>query len=133
MSEKKKLKIKIFDKEYSLLVENEEIAKDILQDEIISTAQRVGNPSIRKLPIKATTIQSSKGLAATSFVWLLLKSKALAVSSFSVAASLLTAYVRHLFPFFMETKLCNAQKVTEIWLCMKMAHLKNDIFARLAI
>jgi superfamily I DNA/RNA helicase len=41
-----------------------QIAKDILQDEIISTAQRVGNPSIRKLPIKATTIQSSKGLAA---------------------------------------------------------------------
>ncbi len=29
MSEKKKLKIKIFDKEYSLLVENEEIAKEL--------------------------------------------------------------------------------------------------------
>ena len=29
MNEKKKLKIKIFDKEYSLLVENEEIAKEL--------------------------------------------------------------------------------------------------------
>lgn len=29
MSDKKKLKIKIFDKEYSLLVENEEIAKEL--------------------------------------------------------------------------------------------------------
>ena len=29
MTEKKKLKIKIFDKEYSLLVENEEIAKEL--------------------------------------------------------------------------------------------------------
>ncbi|OGU69888.1 MAG: hypothetical protein A2W30_01925 [Ignavibacteria bacterium RBG_16_36_9] len=29
MMEKKKLKIKIFDKEYSLLVENEEIAKEL--------------------------------------------------------------------------------------------------------
>jgi cell division protein ZapA (FtsZ GTPase activity inhibitor) len=29
MPEKKKLKIKIFDKEYSLLVENEEIAKEL--------------------------------------------------------------------------------------------------------
>ena len=29
MTDKKKLKIKIFDKEYSLLVENEEIAKEL--------------------------------------------------------------------------------------------------------
>ena len=29
MADKKKLKIKIFDKEYSLLVENEEIAKEL--------------------------------------------------------------------------------------------------------
>lgn len=29
MSDKKKLKLKIFDKEYSLLVENEEIAKEL--------------------------------------------------------------------------------------------------------
>ena len=29
MSEKKKLKVKIFDKEYSLLVDNEEIAKEL--------------------------------------------------------------------------------------------------------
>jgi hypothetical protein len=29
MNDKKKLKIKIFDKEYSLLVENEEIAKEL--------------------------------------------------------------------------------------------------------
>jgi cell division protein ZapA (FtsZ GTPase activity inhibitor) len=31
MSNKKKLKIKIFDKEYSLLVENEDIAKELAQ------------------------------------------------------------------------------------------------------
>lgn len=41
-----------------------EIAKNVLRDEITSTAQRVGNPSIRKIRVKATTIQSSKGLAA---------------------------------------------------------------------
>jgi len=29
MADKKKLKLKIFDKEYSLLVENEEIAKEL--------------------------------------------------------------------------------------------------------
>ena len=29
MTDKKKLKIKIFDKEYSLLVENEDIAKEL--------------------------------------------------------------------------------------------------------
>lgn len=41
-----------------------QIAADILRDEIISSAQRIGNPSIRKIPVKATTIQSSKGLDA---------------------------------------------------------------------
>jgi superfamily I DNA/RNA helicase len=40
------------------------LAKEALKDETISGAQRIGNPSIRKIPIKATTIQSSKGLAA---------------------------------------------------------------------
>jgi superfamily I DNA/RNA helicase len=42
----------------------QELAKNALKNEIDSSAQRVGNPSIRKIPIKATTIQSSKGLAA---------------------------------------------------------------------
>ncbi len=41
-----------------------QIATGILRDEIKSSAQRTGNPSIRKIPVKATTIQSSKGLAA---------------------------------------------------------------------
>ena len=41
-----------------------QIATGILRDEIMSSAQRTGNPSIRKIPVKATTIQSSKGLAA---------------------------------------------------------------------
>jgi superfamily I DNA/RNA helicase len=41
-----------------------EIATNHLREEIMSTTQRGGNPSIRKIPIKATTIQSSKGLAA---------------------------------------------------------------------
>ena len=36
MPEKKKLKIKIFDKEYSLLVDDEEIAKELLsRDKIV--------------------------------------------------------------------------------------------------
>jgi len=41
-----------------------EIAKDILRSEIRLSAQRIGDASLRKLPITATTIQSSKGLAA---------------------------------------------------------------------
>jgi hypothetical protein len=39
------------------------VSKNILKEEINSTLQRIGNPAIRKIPIKATTIQSSKGLA----------------------------------------------------------------------
>ncbi len=41
-----------------------QIATGILRDEIVSSAQRTGNPSIRKIPVKATTIQGSKGLDA---------------------------------------------------------------------
>jgi superfamily I DNA/RNA helicase len=41
-----------------------EIAKDFLKDELENTTLRAGNPGLRKIPIKATTIQSSKGLAA---------------------------------------------------------------------
>jgi superfamily I DNA/RNA helicase len=41
-----------------------EPARDVLKDEITSSLQKVGTPSIRKIPIRATTIQSSKGLAA---------------------------------------------------------------------
>ncbi len=36
--------------------------KEILKKEINTNLQRIGNPAIRKIPIKATTIQSSKGL-----------------------------------------------------------------------
>ncbi len=39
------------------------VSKEFLKKEINSTLQRIGNPAIRKIPIKATTIQSSKGLA----------------------------------------------------------------------
>ena len=42
----------------------DEIVKDFLKDEITSSSARAGNPGLRKIPIKATTIQSSKGLAA---------------------------------------------------------------------
>lgn len=38
--------------------------KEFLKDELASDSQRVGNPGLRKIPIKVTTIQSSKGLAA---------------------------------------------------------------------
>ena len=41
-----------------------DIAKNYLKDEINSNSIRIGNPGLRKIPIKATTIQSSKGLAA---------------------------------------------------------------------
>jgi superfamily I DNA/RNA helicase len=41
-----------------------ESAKNLLRDEIVSSSRPVGNPSIRKLPIKGTTIERSKGLAA---------------------------------------------------------------------
>lgn len=41
-----------------------EISKNILSDEIISSVNRFCHPGLRKIPIKATTIQSSKGLAA---------------------------------------------------------------------
>ncbi len=49
MSEKKKLKVKIFDKEYSLLVENEEIATELakyVNDVMEETQQELaGQPS----------------------------------------------------------------------------------------
>jgi superfamily I DNA/RNA helicase len=41
-----------------------ESAKELLRDEIVSSSRPVGNPSIRKLSIKGTTIERSKGLAA---------------------------------------------------------------------
>ncbi len=44
--------------------ENKEIIKNFLKNEIESNPLKGGNPGIRKIPIKATTIQSSKGLAA---------------------------------------------------------------------
>jgi len=40
-----------------------EMAKEHMKDKIESDTRTVGNPSLRKIPIKATTIQSSKGLA----------------------------------------------------------------------
>lgn len=41
-----------------------DIARNYLKDEINSNSVRIGNPGLRKIPIKATTIQSSKGLEA---------------------------------------------------------------------
>lgn len=41
-----------------------EMVKEFLKDDVSSGSQKVGNAGIRKIPIKATTIQSSKGLAA---------------------------------------------------------------------
>lgn len=40
------------------------LATELLQEKINSFERSAGNPAIRKIPIKATTIQSSKGLAA---------------------------------------------------------------------
>lgn len=41
-----------------------DVAREYIKDEIIYGSQIFGNPSLRKIPIKATTIQSSKGLSA---------------------------------------------------------------------
>lgn len=41
-----------------------EISKDFLKEEIDSGSMKGGNPGLRKIPIKTTTVQSSKGLAA---------------------------------------------------------------------
>ena len=41
-----------------------EIIKEFLKMEVRVDSQKGGNPAIRKIPIKATTIQSSKGLSA---------------------------------------------------------------------
>lgn len=40
------------------------LAKAALKDEIVGNTYKMGNPGIRKIPIKITTIQSSKGLAS---------------------------------------------------------------------
>jgi hypothetical protein len=47
-----------------LNIDPNEIAKTVLRDEIPPDVPKTVAASIRKLPIKATTIQSSKGLAA---------------------------------------------------------------------
>ena len=39
------------------------MAKEFLKDEILSSSPKGGNVAVRKIPIKATTIQSSKGLS----------------------------------------------------------------------
>jgi superfamily I DNA/RNA helicase len=41
-----------------------EATREVIKDEIASSFQKIGKPSIRKIPVRATTIQSSKGLAA---------------------------------------------------------------------
>jgi len=41
-----------------------DIAKEFLKDDLDASSPKIINPAIRKIPIKATTIQSSKGLAA---------------------------------------------------------------------
>ncbi|MHA1170386.1 MAG: UvrD-helicase domain-containing protein, partial [Candidatus Hodarchaeales archaeon] len=41
-----------------------EIKANALYEKISNTSQRIGNPGLRKVPIKVTTIQSSKGLDA---------------------------------------------------------------------
>lgn len=41
-----------------------EFVREMLNHEIDFGSQKIGNPGLRKIPIKATTIQSSKGLSA---------------------------------------------------------------------
>ncbi len=56
MSEKKKLKIKIFDKEYSLLVDNEELAKELAKyvDQIMEeTQQELPNQPMQTIAVIA--------------------------------------------------------------------------------
>jgi hypothetical protein len=44
-------------------INTDEILQKFIKEDLDSTLLRIGNPAIRKIPIKATTIQSSKGLA----------------------------------------------------------------------
>ncbi len=47
----------------SIGADRDQMASDFLRDELGSDSTQRADPAIRKLPIKATTIQSSKGLA----------------------------------------------------------------------
>lgn len=47
-----------------LEIDPHEMAKNALRIDLLSSRQRVGYPGVRKIPIKASTIESSKGLAA---------------------------------------------------------------------
>ncbi len=56
MSDKKKLKIKIFDKEYSLLVDNEDLAKDLAKyvDQVMEdTRQELPNQPVQTVAVIA--------------------------------------------------------------------------------
>lgn len=48
----------------SLKIDSLNVLKEYLLNEINSSQFKIGDPAIRKIPIKSTTIQSSKGLAA---------------------------------------------------------------------
>ncbi len=52
---------KIFKK---IKIEPDNLAKNLIRDDMVEFGQQVSNPGLKKIPIKATTIQSSKGLSA---------------------------------------------------------------------
>lgn len=66
MDEKKKLKVKIFDKEYSLLVENEEIAAELAKyvNEVMEETQN----ELRGQPTETISIIASLNIAYDLFV-----------------------------------------------------------------
>jgi len=66
MSEKKKLKVKIFDKEYSLLVENQEIAAELAKyvNDVMEETQR----ELAGQPTETISIIASLNIAYDLFV-----------------------------------------------------------------
>lgn len=66
MTDKKKLKIKIFDKEYSLLVENEEIAKQLA--EYVDNVMEETKAELSDQPAQTIAIIASLNIAYDYFL-----------------------------------------------------------------
>ena len=45
-------------------IEPDSLAKNLIRDSMVDFSRQISNPGLKKIPIKATTIQSSKGLSA---------------------------------------------------------------------
>jgi len=66
MTEKKKLKVKIFDKEYSLLVDNEEIAKELAV--YVNNVMEETKQELPDQPAQTIAIMTSLNIAYDYFI-----------------------------------------------------------------